>query len=59
MRHPERGTWAIAREWTDWAEPSAEALPGEAAARLEPWRTIELAELVEQLRVQRTPVVDK
>jgi hypothetical protein len=53
LRHRERGTWAVAREWTDWAEPVAEALPGEAAARLDPWRTIELAELVGQLRAQR------
>jgi hypothetical protein len=59
LRHPERGTWAVAREWTDWAEPSGEAIPGEAAARLEPWRTIELAELVGQLRAQHTRAVDK
>ena len=22
MRHPERGTCALAREWTDWSAPS-------------------------------------
>jgi hypothetical protein len=27
VRHPERGTCAVAREWTDWAEPSA-SVPG-------------------------------
>ena len=50
LRHPGRGTWAVAREWTDWAEPSAEPPPGQPQARLEPWQAIELAVLVEQLR---------
>jgi hypothetical protein len=49
----------VAREWTDWAEPSAEPLPGYTEARLDAWRAIELAVLVEQLRRGRARGIDR
>jgi len=52
LRYPGRGSWTVAREWTDWAEPSSAAAPGYPQARLDPWQAIELAVLVEQLHCQ-------
>ncbi len=46
VRHPERGTCAVAREWTDWAEPRLEHGPGLA---LDVQSLLQLALLVEQL----------
>jgi len=50
VRHPERGTCALAQEWTDWAEPSAcPALDDERLVPLEFESLLELATLLAHL----------
>ena len=49
VRHPERGTFALAREWTDWHEPSAERALGESPCVFAFDALLELVALVEQL----------
>ena len=49
VRHPERGTCAVAREWTDWAEPSPYDALGVCAPPFDFESLLQLAGLVEQL----------
>ena len=46
LRHPERGSLAILRDWTDWAPPGASPPPGSAPLRFDAFGLICLAELV-------------
>ena len=46
IRHPERGTLAVAQEWTDWEPSSEEATPGLV---LEFESLLALATLIRQL----------
>jgi len=45
----ERGTFSVAREWTDWADPSPYASLGFPPRRLDAGLLFELAALLEQL----------
>jgi len=48
LGHPERGSFSIPREWTDWGAPSVHN--GEANAyRFDPGMLLELIALVDQL----------
>jgi hypothetical protein len=49
LRELERGTFSVAREWTDWADPSAYDLLGLPPRRLEANSLFELVTLLEQL----------
>ena len=49
LRELERGSFSVAREWTDWAEPSVYYLLGLPPQRLEAGLLFELVTLLEQL----------
>ncbi len=49
LRELERGTFSVAREWTDWADPSAYDLLALSPRRLEANSLFELVTLLEQL----------
>src|SRR2546429_7380896 len=49
LREFERGSFSVAREWTDWADPSAYDLLGLPLQRLEANSLFELVTLLEQL----------
>ena len=49
LRELDRGSFSIAREWTDWADLSPYCLLGLASRRLDADLLFELAALLEQL----------
>src|SRR6266404_3801650 len=49
LREQDRGTFSIAREWTDWADPSPYGALGLPPQRLDANSLLELAFLLEQL----------
>ena len=49
IRHPDRGSLAVAEEWTDWAHPSIAGDTEPQNTLLEFESLLELADLVEQL----------
>ena len=49
LRALERGTFGIAREWTDWADPSRYDLVGGSQQRFHADSLFQLAALLEQL----------
>jgi hypothetical protein len=49
LRNLERGTFSVAREWTDWADPSPYSALGLPPRRLHADSLLELADLLEQL----------
>jgi Family of unknown function (DUF5372) len=49
LRELDRGTFSIAREWTDWADPSPYGSLGLPSRRLDANSLFELATLLEQL----------
>ncbi|MBV9680025.1 MAG: hypothetical protein JO185_27065 [Acidobacteriaceae bacterium] len=49
LRDCERGSFSIAREWTDWADPSPYAALGLPARQLDAGSLVELVTLLEQL----------
>ena len=51
LRELDRGTFSIAREWTDWADPSPYDLLSIPLRRLDPDSLLELAALLERLTV--------
>jgi hypothetical protein len=51
LRELDRGTFSIAREWTDWADPSPYCALGLSPRRLDAGSLFELATLLEQLTI--------
>jgi hypothetical protein len=49
LRDPDHGTFSIAREWTDWADPSPYGPLGLPPRRFDAESLFELATLLEQL----------
>jgi hypothetical protein len=49
LRDSERGSFSIAREWTDWADPSVYDSPKLPLNRLKAESLFELVTLLEQL----------
>ena len=49
LREQDRGTFSIAREWTDWADPSPCGALGLPQRRLDAESLFELAALLDQL----------
>jgi hypothetical protein len=49
LREQDRGTFSIAREWTDWADPSPDGALGLSRRQLDADSLFELAALVNQL----------
>ena len=53
LRHAERGSFAIPRDWTDWAPPgttSVESINGQRALLVDTLGLLALAELVGSLK---------
>jgi hypothetical protein len=50
LKHRKRGSFAVPREWTDQAEPSLSIVLGGSAHILEPYRLLELTELILNLK---------
>ena len=51
LRNAERGSFAVAKEWTDRARPSPYEAPGMTPGRLDAQFLLDLVALVEQLSV--------
>jgi uncharacterized protein DUF5372 len=49
LRHLELGSFSVAREWTDWADPSPRDSAGLPPQRLDADSLLELVSLLEQL----------
>jgi hypothetical protein len=49
LRHAERGSFSIAREWTDWGIPSAHDGCTATAGRFDPVMLLDLIALIDQL----------
>jgi hypothetical protein len=49
LRECERGSFSVAREWTDWADASPYAALGLPARRLDATSLFELVSLLEQI----------
>ena len=49
LRELKRGSFSVAREWTDWADPSLSDSPGCPPRRLDAQSLLELACLLEVL----------
>jgi hypothetical protein len=54
LRELERGSFSVAREWTDWADPSASELLGVPPPRLDAHSLFELVTLIEQLDINQS-----
>jgi len=52
LRELDRGTFSIAREWTDWADPSPYGELGLLRRRLDGHSLLELVALLEELANQ-------
>jgi Family of unknown function (DUF5372) len=50
LRHGERGSFALPRDWTDWAPPGASPPPDCAVLLVDVFGLIRLAELVACLK---------
>jgi hypothetical protein len=50
LRHPNRGTIAMPRDWTNWAPPGAEPPPGCTPLLIDAFDLVRLAELVACLK---------
>jgi hypothetical protein len=49
LAHPERGSFCVSREWTDWGTPSAYDGMDVAPCRFDVWLLLDLVTLVERL----------
>src|SRR5208283_2097437 len=54
LRDPERGTFAMLRNWTDWAPPGASPSPGCESLLIDAFGLVQLAELVACLSTTTT-----
>lgn len=59
LRELDRGTFSIAREWTDWADPSPYDLVGVAPRRLVAESLFELVVLLDQLATSHHSAIQK
>jgi hypothetical protein len=51
LRHPDLGSFAMAREWTDWAPPGAQGMPTDRQPLLiDAFALLALAELASLIR---------
>jgi hypothetical protein len=50
LRHPDLGTFAMPRDWTDWAPPGTEPPPGSAPLRIDAFALLQLAELTATIK---------
>lgn len=49
LRHPDLGSFAMPREWTDWARPGAQVCSGTKRLLIDAFGLVTLAELIASL----------
>jgi hypothetical protein len=49
LRHPDRGSYTVAREWTDWGLPEASIGPSGSARKFAVEALLQLADLCAEL----------
>jgi hypothetical protein len=54
LSHMERGSFSIAREWTDWGAPSVYDDPSVTVCRFDPVMLLELIALIDPLAIGPT-----
>ena len=59
LRELERGTFSVAREWTDWADPSLYDSLGLPLRRLDADSLFELVALLDQLAISNHSAIQK
>ena len=59
LRHPDRGSYSVAREWTDWGVPDACSGAIETTRKLAVEPLLELAELLRELRERAREDLDE
>ena len=59
LRELERGTFSVAREWTDWADPSLYDLVGVSPQRLGAKWLFELVAVLDQLATSNYSAIQK
>jgi hypothetical protein len=53
LRHPELGTFAVSRDWTDWSPPGSEPPPGAMPLFVDALALLQLAELVKAIKSEK------
>jgi hypothetical protein len=53
LRHPDFGSFAMPRDWTDWAPPGAEPPPGAAPLLVDAFALLRLAEFAATLKLAK------
>jgi Family of unknown function (DUF5372) len=59
LRHTDLGSFAMIREWTDWAPPGIHSTPPATALVIDVFGLVALAELVESILSPPAPGVDR
>ena len=59
LRDSDLGTFAMNREWTDWAAPEAQAVTAATPLLIDAFGLVALAELVESILSPRAVEVDR
>jgi hypothetical protein len=59
LRHPGRGSYTVAQDWTDWGLPEAATEPAERAHKLAVAPLLQLADLLTKLSEQAREDVDE
>jgi Family of unknown function (DUF5372) len=59
LRHPDLGTFAMHREWTDWAGPDGGAAPGIEPIIIDASGLVALADLVESILSRSSTSIDR
>ena len=59
LRHPDRGSYAVAREWTDWGLPEASIGPSETSCKFAVEALLQLTDLCAELSEQEQEDLDE
>lgn len=59
LRHPQLGSYTVAREWTDWRLPDAATACGTAAHKLEATTLLQLATLLTEVHTGAKEALDE
>jgi len=59
LRHPDRGSYTVAQEWTDWGLPDASIGPSETTRKLAVEPLLQLANLLAELSERTQETLDE
>ena len=59
LRHPDRGSYTVAREWTDWRIPDDSTLTDLPARKLDAAALLHLSSLLEQVGKKSREALDE